>query len=204
MTATTYRPRTRRMAVAEILAEVATPTGETWPELLAALRADPYEAPTIAALADALRRDGEFREPLVVLDGVLSNGCHRLAAALDAGAEFLTVTTADRPAAPVIEVEVALSLSGAGSLDGALDALFGTLHSFPLDENTWVEADVLTVCAGVLNGTWRCPHDRRDDLVAALEQRLAAVRVSGRVLRASPQLISRMNGRIVPFLLASE
>jgi aryl carrier-like protein len=60
-------------------------------DMVTQLRNDDVERVVIGELADELSRDGKFRDPLRVEDGVLTNGSHRLAALVVADASCVDV-----------------------------------------------------------------------------------------------------------------
>lgn len=59
---------------------------QTWDELVEDLLGDTVEASIVADLCAEHTKDGKFREPVVVVDGMLADGCHRFVAAVLLGA----------------------------------------------------------------------------------------------------------------------
>jgi hypothetical protein len=51
-----------------------------------------------------------------------------------------------------------------------MDYVIGWLRSFRLDDDTWVETEIMSSCDGVQNTEWWCPHDRQDALVARVKE----------------------------------
>jgi len=174
---------THSLPIARLLVEVDPPGGGSWVELFDELRADPHEAAIIATLTGVVAAEGRFRAPVVVVDGELANGCHRLAAALAAGLDTIDVTYGYPAAGPAVEVELTVEVDPENYHDTA-DRLVGVLRSFPLDDETWVETDVIGFGGENVYGTWTCPPGRIDDLVNALAERLTAIGIAGRVRSA--------------------
>jgi hypothetical protein len=69
----------------------AEPIYEDLLDMARRLGADPVERLTIDELTSQYRRDGKFNIPLRIEDGEITNGCHRLAALVEAGAAEVEV-----------------------------------------------------------------------------------------------------------------
>lgn len=106
-----------------------------WADLYDTLTEDPAEAIVIRELSAILRRDGRFREPLIVEDGVLRDGRHRWCAHKDTGIVPI-VTSGWGEIGSGRLVRVTYHITGEGN-----NAM--PLRSFPVGD-TWVSADVAT------------------------------------------------------------
>lgn len=106
-----------------------------WADLYDALTDDPAEAIVVRELSTILRRDGRFREPLIVEDGVLRDGRHRWCAHKHTGIVPIAASGWDGIGSGRL-VRVTYRIAGEGG-----NAM--PLRSFPVGEH-WVSADVAT------------------------------------------------------------
>lgn len=166
----------RRVPVDWLLAAFGPAYGDSWDEAMAALRADPVEAATVAALEAALRSGLAFDQPVQVdpTDRRVANGMHRVTAAVSAGAESIDITDST-PTRPADEVEVTFRRAGkplALSEDEASDQLLAVLRSFPTPSG-WAEAEIVGCCDGVYYAAYRWPAAEAGQLVDAVCARAA-------------------------------
>lgn len=106
-----------------------------WADLYDTLTEDPAEAIVIHELSAILRRDGRFREPLIVEDDVLRDGRHRWCAHKDTGIVPIATSGWGEIGSGRL-VRVTYHITGEGN-----NAM--PLRSFPVGD-TWVSADVAT------------------------------------------------------------
>lgn len=125
----------------------------------------------------------EFEPDALGRGWVLGNGMHRVACAVMLGHETILCATGGHSKGDDAEteyVEVEFLLPGEWPVDdgtaeeGVADALnwvCGWLRSFPLPDGTWVESDGLGSYGLVMSGSWTCPADHADMLVAEMGRR---------------------------------
>lgn len=154
------------------LARIAPAYGEgSWWAAMAAMLADPDELELLCHLGSVLEGGGAFHESVVVCDGRVCNGMHRVVASILAGAATVPVTAEVLPR-PGPWVEVTFTVTSRREDADLFDITAGALRSFPLG-GAWVETDVLGGCAGVLTGVWECPAELTGALPTELVRRAA-------------------------------
>lgn len=142
------------LAATEVMALVEPAYGDSWRDAISILLSDRFEAETIRGLAVELRRDGTFREPVVVDadEAIVRNGMHRIVAAAFCGIP-IEVTTAFADSAPATSWEVRWVMHGDGALDDLIGESWSALRSFPTVHG-WIQTDHLGACDGVCDGIW--------------------------------------------------
>ena len=155
------------------LARIAPAYGDgSWWAAMAAMLADPDELELLCHLGAVLEGGGAFHEPVVVCDGRVSNGMHRVVASILAGAATVPVTADPLPwPGPWTEVTFTVT-RGTDEDDDFFDITWGALRSFPLC-GAWVETDAFGGSAEVVTGVWECPAELTDALPAELARRAA-------------------------------
>lgn len=107
----------------------------------------------------------------------VTNGMHRIAAAVLAGARWVKVVCQsgwDDNAGDEVHdgqlVRVRSRYTTSDGVDG-FDVAVGWLRSFRLTPQVWVECDGMFQISGVLEWIFYCPHDLADELVTKLKAR---------------------------------
>jgi len=163
----------------------AYPNGGTWEDTIRVLAKCPGERIIVDTLRAELRESGRFERPIrlyhqpyEVDDGevyeeswFVGNGTHRVVAAHLEGAETILATREDETdETDFIDVTLSLDISGSDPTcspeeSDQLDFVSDYLHSFRLDDETWVESPIASGSDTVSIG-YECPWDKREALVA--------------------------------------
>lgn len=145
--------------------------GDSWEELVAWMLQDRYESRTVAALVEQLEAHGRFRNPVIVEDGWVANGTHRVVAAIVADAAGLHVAAAPAASsddAERLEVTFTVTLDEPSvERDELFDAVFSALRSFPHGDE-WIECDGFSARGHVITAVWQWPLERAEELCRAI------------------------------------
>lgn len=126
--------------LARILAVQPAWGGTCWDQVVAAAMDDPADARVVEVLAEALDRQGQFREPVRVdvdeVSGVerIGNGMHRVVAHIVACNDQVKVTRSEPEIVAAWYVRLLLP---AQFVDEAFEVVSGL--SLPVDDETWLE-----------------------------------------------------------------
>lgn len=171
----------------------------SWEETREHLVEDEHEGRIIAELVEVLKRDGSFREPILIGAAVhdehtdvcepncesedcevevasVVNGTHRVVAHMLHGSEWVNIITEDELTydenedASYIVTKIAIEPYD----DDVFDELFSALRSFPIDEDLWVESSCSSGSKGVVNMLWdnKPTADNERAIHAAVVERL--------------------------------
>lgn len=191
----------------EFCATFAPPYADTWEDGCHTIEADKHERAIVDILEVAWQTSGTFEQPLMVDDetNTLTNGCHRIAALRRrhrAGEHVIVPWTFDDLDGPETTIEVTIAVGTPPSTDTDsdldwFDEVMGVIRSFPLG-GSWAETDTMssmvrhdladigiTEPTRCVTGYWYWPPDRHVELVAALDQRMAAANFDGQCVAAS-------------------
>ena len=176
------------MRVDDLIASVAPAYCDSWAEAIDELVNDQDEAETVAALRAVLASGGEFTTPVVIQDGRVCNGMHRIVASVLEGRD--TVTVVDQyPPAPDTYFEVMFTADPIPPGDPGEDLInrvFARVRSFPLDGG-WAEALGCGLFRGMFEGVWSCPpHVNGAALADTVVDRLDALGLQGQLVNWSP------------------
>lgn len=135
---------TTKWEMDRFLAMVKAPGGgqvyESLSDMIEQMVSDQVEWMVISDLLEELRRDGAFRKPLVVIDGELTNGTHRLCALVVAKSPWVFVT--DELDGPRDITRVSFRVRAAGEIgwDEFSDMALWAGRSGP-GPRGWIESD---------------------------------------------------------------
>lgn len=184
-----HTPGAHRVPLTLLAATVAPPEGSEWAsleEMAAELGEDPVEGRIVAELDDQWRAaGGRFRGAIRVVDGAISNGCHRFGALWRLGADTVDVWVADddhpdptwADPKPAWEVTVRLTDGAFTDDDENFDRAVCAARSFPL-ANGWVDGDVAYARGAELSVSLYCDTGRAHLLGDAVVARLATFGVA--------------------------
>nr|WTB35294.1 hypothetical protein OG781_42750 [Streptomyces sp. NBC_00830] len=160
-------------AISEVLSTVAPAYGPTWADVVDMMRTDPDQLETVGELRRQLASDGEFRQPVVIDPDELtvSDGMHRIVATILSGTPHILITDRYTEAGNAEQLQIDFTAT-APNYNDPIEFATAALSSFPLG-GIWVNCDSFSSVNGVLRGHWYCPHEKADELVAALTQRAA-------------------------------
>ncbi len=151
----------------------------TWDEVVAQMLDCPIDYETVSILQRVRRREGGFREPVHVDEGRVANGMHRsVACIIDDLSIPVREWGEETPDPHMVEVEWSCWWLKKGPPPDEDDGeLLCALRSFPLDDETWAETDVMSGCAGKtkMSAMYYCPASKKDLLLRILAERAAKV-----------------------------
>lgn len=185
------------MTATEIYETVRPAYGTTWAESETNLLDDPYEHAIITILTERLTRNGNYQNPIVIVDDepdsddpddipwpshlTVGNGMHRIIAAHRHNPNLplpITRTWPDsNPDTPVIAVTATITnpdadADGMGSrYDDMADAIFGLWRSFPLTDTIWAESDGLAANNNTFTAYYELDAHYATAIAAALTAR---------------------------------
>lgn len=143
------------------------PSGGVWADTVAYLTSNSAENEIVNELIRQYRQDGRWREPITLesLDYSeddeplrVCDGTHRVAAAILMGVESVWVQDYDPgkhefdPEAPWTTATTIITSTGLHSQ--LVESWYDILRSFPLDDDTWVTASVMTGSGEYMNICW--------------------------------------------------
>lgn len=153
-------PRRRNL---QHLLVTTTPAGyDRWDDFLTGLDNTPSQT-IVNILADLIVNNVEL-QPIEIVDNVVVDGCHRVAAHLTVGATTIAVGPVTTHTGTRVGATIDVGTTDADTHD----RIFAAIRSIPIGDgrSTWLEGVDAEIDASTLTGTWNVhgPDNEHNDL----------------------------------------